>query len=199
MFVFDPDELHACVAAVVAEKLPRAEAFDVLTARLQERYPAIDAGPRRWIFNNAGGAMGQMCLLYASLREYLIFFGTPIGTEGHSGRYATEVYDFVFDGEMECYLEGETERRTYGPGSYAVLRKNEVKGYRVRDRAWMLEYARGPIPLMLPFGLADTLFSTIDVVTAGRTLWHYGRHVVQSTLRRPAPAVSSNVRSGAPF
>ena len=32
----------------------------------------------------------------------------------------------------------------------------------------MLEYARGPIPTMLPFGLADTVFSTKGAVRFGQ-------------------------------
>mgnify|MGYP001553144685 CR=1 FL=1 len=31
---------------------------------------------------------------------------------------------------------------------------------------------------MVPFGLADTVFSTLDVTTVGQTLWQYGKLVV---------------------
>ena len=31
--------------------------------------------------------MGAYCLLYSSLSEYVLLFGTPIGSGGHSGRY----------------------------------------------------------------------------------------------------------------
>jgi C-8 sterol isomerase len=44
----------------------------------------------------------------------------------------------------------------------------------------MLEYARGPIPTMLPFGLADTVTSTLDLRNFARTFWHYGRLTVGS-------------------
>ena len=47
----------------------------------------------------------------------------------------------------------------------------------------MLEYARGPIPLMLPFGLWDTLFSTLDVVTFGKTVGHYAELTVGELLK----------------
>lgn len=180
-YVFDPEVLGRCASAGVG--LPVDEALDVITERLVSHYPEwVDGGPRDWVVNNAGGAMGQLTFLHASLSEYLIFFGTPIGTEGHSGRYATDVYDWVFDGEMWCYIEGETERTVYEPGSTAFLGRDRVKGYRVPDRAWMLEYSRGPIPSMLPFGVADSLVSTLDFKTLRKTFAGYGSYVLRSLL-----------------
>jgi len=70
----------------------------------------------------------------------------------------------------------------YRPGDRLHLPRGQVKAYRIPDHAWILEYARGPIPLMLPFGLADTLFSTLDWRTALKTLRVYGRHVVRSLV-----------------
>ncbi len=181
-YVFDPKVLGECAKLGVGR--PVEEAMDTITAALVERYGAhVYAGPRRWILNNAGGAMGQLTLLHASLSEYLIFFGSPIGTEGHSGRYSTEVYDWVFDGQMWCYLEGETQRTLYDPGTTAYLGADRVKGYRIPDHAWMLEYSRGTIPSMLPFGLADSFLSTLDFKTVGRTFFDYGRLTVGSLLR----------------
>lgn len=181
-YVFEPSELRECVRAGIG-KSPN-DAMDAITAELAQRYgDHVDTSGRDWILNNAGGAMGQLALLHGSLTEYLIFFGSPIGTEGHSGRYATEVYDWVFSGEMWCYLEGETERRVYEPGSEAYLGRDQVKGYKLPEGAWMLEYARGPIPTMVPFGVADTALSTLDMKCLRRTVAGYGKLVVKSLLR----------------
>ena len=60
---------------------------------------------------------------------------------------------------------------------------DRAKGYAVPSHALMLEYARGPIPSMLPFGLADTVFSTLDRRTVGSTLFHYGKLVVRELMQ----------------
>lgn len=179
--VFDPEELVEIVKRGVG--LPRQQLFSAVHDELRSRYPRHIHPKTRWIFNNAGGAMGQMTILHASLTEYLLFFGTPIGTEGHSGRYRTQVWDFMLAGEMWCYMEGETERSVFKPGQYAYLGAHQVKGYRIPDHAWMLEYARGPIPTMLLFGLADTIFSTVDYKCLARSIWMYGSLMAMQLMR----------------
>ncbi len=48
------------------------------------------------------------------------------------------------------------------------------------DGVWAVEYARGAIPVSMPFGLSDELLSVLDFPTAIRTLSMYtsliGRH-----------------------
>jgi hypothetical protein len=181
-YVFEPGVLHEIAREAITHK-SRSEIVASTERLLAERYPKHIERSAPWIFNNAGGAMGQIKLLHCSLSEYILIFGSPIGTEGHSGRYGTEVYDFMLDGEMWTYHAGEFQRTISKPGDLAYLGPDKAKGYACPQGAFMLEYARGVIPSMLPFGLADTLFSTRDGVTMRRTLYHYGRLVVRELLQ----------------
>ncbi|MBW2277857.1 MAG: hypothetical protein JRF63_10215 [Deltaproteobacteria bacterium] len=181
-YLFDPTVLKKCAAKGI--DLPLEEAFDAVTAAVVEVYPDhIHAGPRRWIFNNAGGAKGVISLLHGSLSEYLLLFGSDIGTHGHSGIYRCELYDWVFAGEMWTQEGQNAARQVYQPGSEAYLGKNQVKYYRLPERGWMLEYARGPIPTMLPFGLADSITSTLDLQAFSQTLFTYGKLCVRELLK----------------
>jgi C-8 sterol isomerase len=63
------------------------------------------------------------------------------------------------------------------------LPRGEAKAYRLPDRAYGLEYARGAIPMMLPFALADTFSSTLDFKPLKRTLAIYTKAVVSNLLR----------------
>jgi C-8 sterol isomerase len=190
-YVFDPEILREIARNGIG--LPRERLFDVVTEALAARYPGVITTQRDWFFNNAGGAMGTLTVLYASLTEYLIFFGTSLGTQGHTGRYRfCEDWFWILEGEMWYLSEGRTEREIYRAGDQIHLERRAAKSYRIVDNAWALEYARGFIPSMLPFGLADTVFSTVDFKKLAKTYGVYGRHLIRNLRRkRPAAGVAS--------
>ena len=64
---------------------------------LKRRFPGhiLAEEDTEWLFMNAGGWMGSMCILYASLTEYILFFGTAIDTSGNSGKFKPESYKVI--------------------------------------------------------------------------------------------------------
>ena len=180
--VFDPDTLHQIAQLGVGKPTHEAMCQAVIDGLLRE-YPEW-IRPQPWIFNMAGGAVGAMKVLHASLSEYLLLFGSSIGTEGFSGRYRIGIHDFVLSGEMWTYTDDDMGTKVVtGPGERAYLSPERCKGYRLPDGCWMLEYGRGPIPTALPFGLADAALSMIDGETIRKTLWYYGKLVVGNLLK----------------
>jgi C-8 sterol isomerase len=164
-YLFEVDELRALVEAHRGK--PLQEAFDAMHRELLQRYPGRIADNYRFIINQAGGALGQVAILYASTNEYLIFFGSPIANGGHSGRYNAEFWDIMIDGEMQTFIEGEVERHVYRPGDMAYLPRHQAKGYRIPDHGWMLEYSRGNMVELFPFGvIAPAMFVTLDWTAA---------------------------------
>lgn len=179
--IFDPHDLHTLVKGLLGP--PIDALIPVLRRRLAERYPGHVEAEGEWVFNNAGGAMGAMTVLHASITEYLIIFGSPIGTEGHTGRHFADDWFIILDGEQWAYAPGQLQRSVYAAGEMHHLPRGQARGYKMPERCWALEYARGWIPLMLPFGVADTLGSTFDLPTLARTLKIYGSQTVRQLLR----------------
>ncbi|KAI9692748.1 MAG: C-8 sterol isomerase [Bogoriella megaspora] len=191
-YVFDPIKVHQIAKdAVAANHANTTALFQDIHAKLYASDPKIarvlNKNPltleSEWMFNNAGGAMGAMYLLHASITEYLIFFGTPLGTEGHTGRHTADDYFFILSGEERAFPPGALEPEIYRPGEVHHLQRGNMKQYMMPESGcWALELAQGWIPPMLPFGFADTMFSTLDFPTFWRTVVITGREMLKSLL-----------------
>lgn len=102
-WIFDPKVLHSVAKEALARKTPVNETMLYIQRALAKKYPGHVVEDQEWMYNIAGalrvqerakmltdvvigGAMGGMTILHASITEYLIFFGTTVGTEGHTVR-----------------------------------------------------------------------------------------------------------------
>ncbi|CAK7197658.1 C-8 sterol isomerase [Sporothrix eucalyptigena] len=180
-YIFETDHLHDLAKRAIATHGNDTRAIvNYISSELSgtaklSNYMSKD---EEWFFNNAGGAMGGMTILHASITEYLIIFGTAIGTEGHSGRHTADDYFHILTGEQWAYVPGEFEAEIYRPGDVHHLHRGDVKQYRMPESCFALEYARGWIPPMMFFGFADGLSSTLDVPTLWRMTYLTARELL---------------------
>ena len=158
-YIFDPASLDTLSqAAIAAHGNDTRAVVDHIVSHLSQTHgPHINL-QEEWMFNNAGGAMGAMYLIHASITEYLIIFGSAIGTEGHSGRHTADDYFHILRGEQLAWKAGAFEPEVYPQGSVHLMNRGEVKQYAMKETTWAMEYARGWIPPMLFFGFADSKF-----------------------------------------
>ncbi|KAI0157694.1 C-8 sterol isomerase [Xylariaceae sp. FL1272] len=186
-YIFKPSELHDLAQRGIAHGgNDTAAIVKYIVDELVEKHPnhvnpAHDVA-EEWFFNNAGGAMGGMYIIHASVTEYLIIFGTTIGTEGHTGRHTADDYFHILTGEQWAYAPGDFKPEVYAPGSVHHLHRGTVKQYKMPENCFALEYARGWIPPMMFFGFADGLFSTLDLHTLWRTSYITGREMIGNLL-----------------
>ena len=181
-FIFDPEVVHECSMACLG--LPMPEMFDKFAEEMEVHYPGVLDHTQPWLYSIAGGVMIEMKLYFASTTEYIMIWGTPIGSEGHTGRHRTGFWDTVIQGEMHYYAEGEFYKRIYKPGDRVYVGPGQTCGMNFTDGVFAVEYARGFIPASMPFGLADEVLSTLDFKTAVQTLSLYTDLVLQHAGRQ---------------
>ncbi|NUO52552.1 MAG: hypothetical protein HOV80_27205 [Polyangiaceae bacterium] len=191
-YIFSPEVLHGVAKEAVSGQPTTEGKVDFIRSRLSEIYPGHVRPENEWVFNIAGGSMGHMTILHASITEYVIIFGTPIGTEGYSGRFAADDYFMILEGEQWAYDEGGMKKEVYKPGDLHIMPRNVARGYRMPDHCYALEYARGWVPLMLPFGLADSFTSTMDMQNVAKTMKIYTRAVLGEWLGKLRPKAKAS-------
>lgn len=114
----------------------------------------------------------------------LFFFFFPVDNVGESsGRFLADDYFTILSGEQWAFRTGSLRREVYRPGDQHFLPRGTAKQYKMPEGAWALEYARGNILSMMPFGFADALFSTLDFWSLGHTVYISAYGVIRSLAR----------------
>ena len=167
-YVFEPQDLQRIVKMHL--DAPLEQRFDRIGETLKAVYGDHVHTGEEWIWSNAGGIMCSMSVLHTSLSEYLLFCGTAVGSEGHSGRHRADLYDIVVHGELQTFKPDQFKPTTLGPGEMSHLQKGSTNGSHLGKACWLLEYGRGNIPSLFPFALGDTIFSTQDLTDVRKTM-----------------------------
>jgi C-8 sterol isomerase len=167
-YVFEPQDLQRIVKMHL--DAPLDTRFDRIAETLKAVYGDHIHTGQEWIWSNAGGIMCSMSVLHTSLTEYLLFCGTAVGSEGHSGRHRADLYDIVIHGELQTFKPHQFKPTTLAPGEMSYLPKRSTNGSHLGKECWLLEYGRGNIPSLFPFALGDTIFSTQDLTDLRKTM-----------------------------
>jgi hypothetical protein len=77
-----------CLVAGSKNEKELQKIFDNVHAELEKQYPGHILPKRelQWITMSAGGWVGSVCVMHATLTEYVAFFGSAVDTVGASGK-----------------------------------------------------------------------------------------------------------------
>jgi len=179
-YAFTPEEIQSI--ANMGAGLPLGERWELMRQELEKRHPGKIASSLKWTFNAAGNVVCNIALVYASPNEYVAFFGTPIGSTGFSGYYTqADVWDCMVSGQMYTFDPGQFEKSVYNAGDTAYLKAGSRRVFRYVDSCWMIDYARGNISSMFPYGIINpAAYNTLDTLSASEQISNYAELVLKS-------------------
>lgn len=165
-YALDPDEIRELALPHVGK--PPAQIMADLERDLAARYGDLIHLDMPWVTNPAGFAMYQVKLVFARANEYLGLMSVPVPGTGHSGRHPVTYFDTILSGGSQNIATGEFEPKVTSAGDFLVTRPMESFTFHVPEHIYFIEYCRGPLPVLMPFGLANYLFGTLDFKQAAQ-------------------------------
>jgi hypothetical protein len=84
---------------------------------------------------------------------------------------------------MWTFTPGEFEKTVYLAGDLAYLPADGGKSVQYVNHAWMIDYGRGNVITMFPFGvIAPALFVTLDYQSAWEQFVDFAKLAIQNLL-----------------
>lgn len=167
-YAFDPFELRDIALQHVGKPVP--EIVTDLEADLVAKYGDLINTDMPWVINPAGFVMYQIKMLFVRRNEYIGMMGIPTPSTGHTGRHPVTYYDTILSGGSRTAGPTDFVAKTIGPGDFMITRPWEAFTASVSDHIFFLEYCRGPLATIMPFGVATYFSSTLDFKSAFQTL-----------------------------
>lgn len=159
-FVFDPLELRDLALRHVGKPVPDIAAD--LEQDLADKYGDLISRDAPWVITPAGFLMYQVKMVFAKPNEYLGLMGIPVESTGHTGRHPVTYYDTMLSGGSRNFHAGEHDPQIVSAGDFLVTRPGEAFAAQVTDHIFFLEYCRGPLVTLMPFGFSNYFFATLD-------------------------------------
>lgn len=171
---------HDIIATIANRHIPKTDrdleaSMTSLVSELQSKYPGhiLPTKDLQWFFINRAGWMASICILHASLTEYVALLGTAMETSGHSGHYFINISDTLLSGKFHRWKEGEFRSKTFTAGDTIYHLAGEASGVHWTAGTYMIEYGRGFLISALPTAFADVIFSTHDFVSMFQVLFTF--------------------------
>lgn len=168
---FDPDVIDRVAQRHLDKPMPAMAA--AIGRDLKALYPDLVDMSLPMVFNNSGGILYQLKIFAMTPHEYIMICGSSIGSAGFSGRHPAAFWDTVLAGEATYMHQEQWEPAAYATGDRIFVDRWQAAAIDFPDHCWMLEYARGELVWLLPYGLINVFTTTLDFRSLAQLLRIY--------------------------
>lgn len=157
---FDPEVVNQVAQRHLGKPMPAM--VEAIGQDLRAEYPDLVDVSLPLVFNNSGGIMYQLKIFAMTPHEYIMICGSSVGSSGFSGRHPAAFWDTILSGRAAYMHQDQLEPVSYGVGERIFVDRWQSAAIDFPDHCWMLEYARGTLAWLLPFGFVHVFTSTLD-------------------------------------